>query len=91
MTIIRYKRCGDTDRDVSGEAFMVEIAGKEYAAVMDGMTDDQLKVGQGWYDRGELDKLVSYLLLVHMGSLSAKEVLACCSNNLSEGTPGQHE
>jgi hypothetical protein len=86
MKVARYERCYDVarDGDVAGQSFMVEFTAEEFAEVMEAMSDAQLKVSQGWFQRREMEKVVTHLLLVRMGNPSAREVLACCSSVASE-------
>ena len=85
MTIDRYLRpCDD------GQLFIVNITGHEFDAVVGGMSDAQSKMLQGWYKRGEMDKVVTHLLFFRMESHAATEVLSCCNSALSEQTAIPH-
>ena len=79
MTIDRYLRpCDD------GQLFIVNITGHEFDAVIDGMSDAQSKMLQGWYKRGEMDKVVTHLLFFRMESHAATEVLSCCNRRIED-------
>jgi hypothetical protein len=66
------------------QVFMVEVEDGFFGRALDSSSDSIQRVTQDWYQKGNLDQVLAWLLLKGMDRHKAMEVLASCSIGESE-------